>query len=585
MAKFTDLPVITSAGITDAHVFAVATSTATQQLSLTELQKSMTGLKARTSSFSIIGNTAPSGLTVDDNGYVGIDNFSPSVSLDIGDQGSLSPEVRLRTRAAARQASYSLFAPDVVWRTVKKSSDTDYYIQVSQDAGSNYTGVFNIDVSGRVGIFDGAANLTDKFYVSGGTIKFENANSGISFDPQNADISSTVSNDPLTFNYNSANDVIIGTNVLYIENGANSYVGINNITPAYPLDISGTGPIKRIRSSSSAVSEILANSANTGYINLNNNSFSIGRSNFLTTNNLVYNISTSRLGVGETSMSAKLHVTASDYTNSIFETQTRSVSEIVVLNSFYASGPSTTVDMALMTFATGTAASLNRKWSAGFYNTGSYLDSFALLYGGGTNNSAAKFIVDSDGDVNAKGSYTTNDGFCKGKFIQVHHTRVTGNCIYFNPFFYGPGSCSTNPSGHTDSFAPFSITPYAGTIEEIGVICSDSQLSYFNLQAPRLEISSITPANNGSPDGFISGFFISPPSNPTTFPTSGIIAYVDVSTVGINTVKRLTKNLFVGGTTSFQSGQMLQYRICAANGAKASNVDYTIISKVSYTVT
>ena len=583
MAKFTDLPVITSAGITDAHVFAVATSTATEQLSLTELQKSMTGLKARTSSFSIIGNTAPSGLTVGDNGYVGIDNFNPLFTLDIGDQGSTHPEVRLRTRDATREGSYSLFAPDVVWRTVKKASDTDYYIQVSQNAGSNYTGVFNIDVSGRVGIFDGSANLTDKFYVSGGTIKFENANSGISFDPQIADISSTVSNDPLTFNYNSANDVIIGTNVLYIENGVNSRVGINNITPAYALDISGAGLIKRIRSSSSVVSEALANSANTGYINLNINSFSIGPANTLSSNNLVYNISTKRLGVGEVSMSAKLHVTASDYTNSIFETQTRAKSELVVLNS-YSSGPSGP-DMALMTFATGAAASLSRKWSAGFYNTGSYLDSFALLYGGGTNNSAAKFIVDSDGDVNAKGSYTTDDAFCKGKFIQVHHTRVTGNCIYFNPFFYGPGSCSTNPSGHTDSFAPFSITPYAGTIEEINIISSDSTLPVINVQNPRLEISSITPANNGSPNGFISGFFISPPSNPTIFPTSGIIAYVDVSAIDRNIVKRLPKNLFVGGSTSFQSGQMLQYRICQADGTKTYDVDYTVVSKVSYTVT
>lgn len=581
MAKFTDLPVITSATITDAHVFAVATSNTTDQLSLTELQKSMTGLKARTSSFSIIGNTTPSGLTVGDNGYVGIDNFSPSVSLDIGDQGSLSPEVRLRTRAAARQASYSLYAPDVVWRTVKKSSDTDYYIQVSQDLGSNYTGVFNIDVSGRVGIFDGAANLTDKFYVSGGTIKFEAANSGISFDPQNADISSTVISDPLTFNYNSVNDVIIGTNVLYIENGTNSYVGINNTIPAYPLDISGAGLTKRIRSSTSSVSEALANTANTGYINLNSNSFSIGPTNSLSSNNLVYNISSKRLGIGEGSMSAKLHVNTTDFTNCIFETQSRAKSETVVLNS-YASGP---VDMAVTTFATGTATSLDRRWSAGFYNTGSYLDSFALLYGGGTNNSAAKFIVDSDGDVNAKGSYTTNDGFCKGKFIQVHHTRVTGNCIYFNPFFYGPGSCSTNPSGHTDSFAPFSITPYAGTIEEIDIISSDSALPVINVQNPRLEISSITPANNGSPNGFISGFFISPPSNPTIFPTSGIIAYVDVSAIDRNIVKRFPKNLFVGGVTSFQSGQMLQYRICQADGTKTYDVDYTIISKVSYTVT
>ena len=579
MAKFTDLPVITSAGITDAHVFAVATSTTTEQLSLTELQKSMTGLKARTSSFSIIGNTTPSGLTVGDNGYVGIDNFSPSVSLDIGDQGSLSPEVRLRTRAAARQASYSLYAPDVVWRTVKKSSDTDYYIQVSEDQGFNYTGVFNIDVSGRVGIFNGSANLTDKFYVSGGTIKFENANSGISFDPQNADISSTVTSDPLTFNYNSPNDIIIGTNVLYIENGTNSYVGINNITPAYPLDISGTNLIKRIKSSTSAVSEALANSANTGYINLNGNTFSIGPSNSASSNNLVYNISTKRLGIGQNSMAAKLHVMTSDYTNSIFETQARATSEIVILNS-YASGPSGP-DMALMTFSTGTAASLDRRWSAGFYNTGSYLDSFALLYGGGTNNSAAKFIVDSDGDVNAKGSYTTDDAFCKGKFIQVHHTRVTGNCIYFNPFFYGPGSCSTNPSGHTDSFAPFSITPYAGTIEEIQLVSSDSQVGNVN----RLEIVSVLPVfDAGTPDGFVSGFFISPPSNPITFPTSGILGYVDVSSMSRNTIKRATKNLFVG-STAFLSGRLLQYRICETNGGKTSPVDFTIISKVSYTVT
>jgi hypothetical protein len=271
-----------------------------------------------------------------------------------------------------------------------------------------------------------------------------------------------------------------------------------------------------------------------------------------------------------------VHVTTSDYTNSIFETQTRAKSELVILNS-YASGP---VDMALMTFATGAASSLNRMWSAGFYNTGSYLNSFALLYGGGTNNSAAKFIVDSDGDVNAKGSYTTDDAFCKGKFIQVHYTRVTGNCIYFNPFFYGPGSCNTNPSGHTDSFAPFSITPYAGTIEEIQLVSSDSQVGNVN----RLEIVSVLPVfDAGTPDGFVSGFFISPPSNPVTFPTSGIIGYVDVSSMTRNTVKRATKNLFQG-STAFSSGRLLQYRICETNGGKTSPVDFTIISKISYTV-
>ncbi len=46
--KFTSLPVITSSTITDSFVFPVSTTTETDQLSLSELQKSFTGLTART---------------------------------------------------------------------------------------------------------------------------------------------------------------------------------------------------------------------------------------------------------------------------------------------------------------------------------------------------------------------------------------------------------------------------------------------------------------------------------------------------------------------------------------------------------
>lgn len=576
MAIFTDLPVITSATITDSHVFAVATLNTTDQLTLNELQKSFTGLKARSSALSIVGYTVPSGITVAANGYVGVDNFSPSVCLDIGDQGLTFPEVRLRTRTSARQASYSLYAPDVIWRGVKKSSDTDYYIQASTD-GSNYTGVFNIDISGRVGVFDGSTALTDKFYVSGGTVKFENEASGISFDPQNADISSSSSNDPLTFNYNSQNDIILGTNVLYIENGANSYVGINNITPAYALDISGAGLTKRIRSSTSSVSEALANTTTTGYINLNGNNLSFGRINGLSTQNLVYDISAKRLGIGQTSMSATLHVKSTDYTTSIFESDGRTFTEVLSINT-YTTGP---VGGIFNTYATGSMSYPTKKWSAGYYNSGSFADSYALLYGGGTNNSAVQLAINSDGDVTAKGSYTTNSEYCKGKFIQVYHTRVTGNCIYFNPFEFYSGSCNTNPSGHNDFYSPFSIVPYGGTIEEIQLISSDNQVGNVN----RLEIASVLPVYSSAiPDGFVSGFFISPPSNPVTFPTSGIIGYADISSMSKNTVKRITKNLFQG-STAFLSGRLLQYRICETNGGKTSPVDFTVVSKISYTVT
>lgn len=578
MAIFTQLPVITSSTITDAHVFAVGTPNTTDQLSLAELQESFTGLKARSSALSILGYTVPSGITVGSNGYVGVNNFNPTVTLDIGDQGSTSPEIRLRGRSTSRQVSYSIGDTVVGWRAVKKASDTDYYLQVSADNGSNYTGVLNIDVSGRVGIFDGSSNLTDKFYVSGGTIKFESGQRGVLINPDTADISSFAAGDILTFNYDSQNDIVLGTNVLYVENGANSYVGINNITPAYALDISGAGLTKRVRSSTASVSEALANTTATGYINLNGNNFSVGRINGLSTQNLTYDISNKRLGIGQTSLSAALHVRSSDYTTAIFESADRPFTEINNVNVF-TTGP---IGGVFTTYSTGVnPSSPDKKWSAGFYSSGSYSDSYALLWAGGTNNSAVKFAVNSNGDVNAKGSYTTEGGYCQGKFIQIYHTRVTGDCIYFNPFAYYSGSCNTNPSGHSDFYSPFSLTPFAGTVEEVQLISSDTQVGNVN----RLEISSVLPVFDVNiPNGFVSGFFISPPSNPVTFPTSGIIGYADISSMSRNTVKRVTKNLFQG-STSFASGRFLQYRICETNGNKSSPVDFTIISKISYTVT
>ena len=67
--KFTDLPVINSSTITDSFVFPVGTTTETDQLSLNELQKSFTGLTARTTNgIKIVGKTKPSGIFVSDNG-------------------------------------------------------------------------------------------------------------------------------------------------------------------------------------------------------------------------------------------------------------------------------------------------------------------------------------------------------------------------------------------------------------------------------------------------------------------------------------------------------------------------------------
>ena len=95
----TDLSVITAGGMTDSFVFPVGLSSETDQLTLGELQKSFTGLQARTTSgISVLGKTVASGLKVADNGYVGIDHLTPTVALEVGDMGASTSGAQIRLR-------------------------------------------------------------------------------------------------------------------------------------------------------------------------------------------------------------------------------------------------------------------------------------------------------------------------------------------------------------------------------------------------------------------------------------------------------------------------------------------------------
>lgn len=578
MAKFTDLPVTTSSSITDAHVFAVATPTTTEQLSLTELQKSMTGLTARTTAgISVVGKTTPSGITVGDNGYVGIDNTNPTVALDIGDIGSATiAEARITSRSAGRQASFSLKDTATTWRMTKKASDTDFYIQNSLD-GTNFTGVLNIDSNGNVGLFNGSSNLTDKFYVSGGTIKFQSGVSGIIFDPGTAEIRTTTNGDILYLNKTVDDDIVLGDNVLYIENGTNPYVGINNISPQYPLDIAGSGLMVRLKNTTTSASSLtLSNTANTGYVNLNSNLLSFGRINSASTDNVIYDISNKRLSVGVNGAVSTLHISTPDAKIATFECSNTTANEIVQINS-YASGPITS---NLYTYASGTASLPDKKWSVGLYNNGAYDNNYVFLLDGNTSQSAIRAALDRNGNLDIKGGLTTNTGYANGKFVQMHQTRVTGDCIYFNPF---TADSNTNPSGHNSYHAPFGITPFNGSVEKIQILTSDTDCT--SLTSPRFEIALVTPTYNaGTPTDYVSGFYVSPPSNPVSFPTSGIIGYASLTSLTTNSLQTYTKNQF-NGSTDFTSGKLLQYRICSSNGTKTSNVDFTVISTISYTIT
>lgn len=587
MATFTDLPTITSATITDSHVFAVATPSTTEQLSLGELQKSMTGIVARTTNgLKIYGRTTPSGIFVGDNGFVGIDNNAPTVALDIGDISTNgSAQVRITTSVPGRQASFSLKDSNILWQSVKKASDTDFYIQASQDGGSTVTGVFNIDINGNVGVFDGSTALSNKFYVSGGSIKFESGASGFIFDPSTAEIKTSTAGDIFYINKTTDDDVVLGDNVLYVENGTNSYVGINNITPAYPLDISGSSLMFRLKNGTSANSSFsFTNTSATGYFNLNNSTLTVGPTNGASNNNLAYRLDTKRLGVGTTAPDNKVHVySSSDTTISKFETKTSAFNQVLQVNN-YDSGPTSGPWHSVYTFGRYDATLLapnTSKWAVGLYKNSSYDDVFVWRVDGNTASDAAiKAALDRSGNLDIQGNYTTNSSYCLGKFIQSYETRVTGNCLYFSPCI--PNS-NTNPSGHNSLNAPFTIAPFAGSVEKIQFFSSASAATLSALSYPlRFEISAISPSYKaGTPANFVSGFSISPPS--AGYGVSGIIGYASLSTSDIsqNGITTLNKNQF-NGTTAFTSGQLLQYRLVNSAGA-TTNCDFTVLSSISYT--
>jgi hypothetical protein len=431
--KITDLPVVTPSTITQNHVFCVGTTSSTEQLTLANLQKCFTGLTApSSSSISIIGGTTPSGITVGANGYVGIDKTNPQVALDIGDIGSATvAEAKITSRTAGRQASYTLSDSAVSWRHTKKASDTDYYIECSTN-GSNYTGFLNIDVNGNVGIFSGSANLTNKLYVSGGGVTFQSGASGILFDPGLCEIRNTVAGDILYLNKNTSDDVCIGDNVLYVENGANSYVGINTTSPAYNLDVKGSSVFVRFNNdSTSTTSLLLSNTTRNGYLTLFNNNLLLGGVPANSTANLVYDCANQRLGLGTNSPSAKIHTKSSDTISSIFESDVATKNETLIINS-YASGP---VNANICTFATGTVASPTKRWSIGLYSTGPYVDQFAFLLDGGTNTSAIRARLTRDGDLHINGTLSESSALRYKENIEPIENVLEDVCK-LNPVSY-----------------------------------------------------------------------------------------------------------------------------------------------------
>lgn len=577
---------------TDIFLISNSDSSQDNKITVDEISKSFTGLYAKGGNgFTIFEETENYGLSVSgDYGFIGINDRTPFVSLDVVDNIASAPgsgQIRLSTPNSGRKIAFSLSDPNVYYEFSKKPNDTKLYLESSINGGSTFANLFVVDQSGNFGITNSTGVLTDKFLVSGASIKFQNSGNAILFDPYNTEIKTSATDEILLLNYNNLADVNIGKNGVFVKNNASTpFIGIGHSIPDSVLHVSGNGQIAKLQSSSTTVSQVFKHSTSDAFIGLNSTKFYFGPSNGLSNYNIVYNMAgDGTFGLGNPNPVYKLDLVSTgptEYTVAHFETTGAKTCEVVIGSNKVLGGGDTGPRNSFLTFSRYDGTTDIDKWSIGNLKTDSTFggnDDFVFIsngYFGTSPNVVAK--LSSAGSLDIDGSYTTNDGYCKGKFIQTYQTRVTGYDIYFSPIT--PNSDSI-PSGNNSINAPFTITPYNGTVERVAIFTSDTNALS---SAYRFEISVVTPTYNPStPTQFVTGFFISPPSDPVSYPTSGIIGatYFD----GLNpNVIQIKNRSNISGSTAFSSGRLIQYRLCEPDGTKTAPVDFTVISTIAYTI-
>jgi hypothetical protein len=542
--------------VVDTDIFLVSDSTSANnnKIERSEFAKSFNSFTAQnTSGISLFESAGLIGLTVSGtNGFVGINDKTPFVSLDVVDNTSAtngSGQIRLSTPSAARKIGISITDPSTYYQFAKQSNDTKLYLESSINNGSTFTNLMVVDQSGNFAFHGTTGALTRKFLVSGEFSEFQNSGNSIILDPYNGEIKTSAVDEIFSVNYNNLADVRLGYNAIYIDNDLLlPKVGINITTPYAPLNVSGSGIVTRLDGNTNNTTLALGNTVDSGYFGVINNKTYLGPSFDDSTSNLVYShAGDGSLGLGISTPQYKLDVnTISAETVAHFaNTGTAKTCEIIIAANKALGGGDTGPRNSFATFSRYDSAVDTDKWSIGnIYNDTTFggSDDFVFIKGGyfGTSpNVVAKLSTVGDFDID--GRYTTNSSYCKGQFVEVYQTRLTGTSnIYIDPI--GTNGSSVVSSGDFNNDSPFGVAMYNGKLERVKLFTSSTISSNVVFQ-----FYAITPATTS-----VNGY--------NNINTTGDYANVKCSgTVTLNTNQMAEIVFSTFGT--FTSGQLLQYRL------------------------
>ncbi len=571
---------ILASNVVSSDIFYItdSTSTNTYKISRDELSKAFTGFTAQnTSGFTIFESAGSNGLSVSgSNAFVGINDRTPFVSLDVNDNLSASNgsgQIRISTINSGRKISFSISDPNVYYQFAKKSNDSKLYLESSVDGGANFTNLMVFDQSGNCALHGTTGSLTQKFLVSGEFVEFQNSGNSIIFDPYDGEIRTSASDEPLLLNYSNLGNVILGSDAVFVDNDSvDPKVGINTTNPTATLTVSGAGQTTKLESNTNISVLGLRNTVDSGFFGVVNNKTFFGPSSGgLSIYNVVYDHSSEGLlGVGTTGPQYKLDIT-SDALNTVAHfsnTGTAKTCEVIIAANKALGGADTGPRNSLLTFSRYDAAIDTDKWSIGnIYVDPTFggSDDFVFIkngYYGASPNVVAK--LSTAGNLDIDGRYTTNDSYCKGQFVQVYSSRLTGTAnIYIDPF--GINGSSAISSGNFNTNSPFGVSMYNGKLERLMAFTSDD-ISGENVI---FQFYAITPATT-SVDGY------------NNIGTTGDIANVKCSgtfTLYANQVSQLIFPTF----GLFNSGQLLQFRLFKDDYTELT-YPVTLTSSMKYTI-